>query len=101
LKRGDSRTLRRALSRYNFDQPHDVCGAEKMQTDYRFRTRAGRCNIIHIQVGGVGCQSGRRFSPWTQLAEDSLFYLDVLESCFNHDVRLTEAVIIELQPDSR
>ena len=86
---------------HDFEQAHDVRGAEEMLADHHLRALGRGGDFIDVEVRGVGGQDAGRLGDGVDFGEHLLLERHAFEHGLDDDVRLFETVVGELRRDER
>ena len=83
----------------DFEQAHDIRGAEKMSADHEFRPGCAGGDFVNVQGGCVAGENRSGFAQSIELGKNLLFQRHALEHRFDHHVDFLKSFIGERWPD--
>jgi hypothetical protein len=86
---------------HDFEQAHDVGGAEEMMADHHLRTSGGRGDFVDAERGRVGSEDAIGLGDLIERAENFLLQRHAFEHGFDDDIGLIETIVGELRRDQR
>ena len=80
---------------HDFQQLHNVSGAEKVRANHVLRAFGKRSNLVHVQRRGVGRQNCAWLHHAVQLGKNFFFHAHLFKHGFDHHVSVFQVVVTQ------